>query len=485
MSFTSTTYGGAHSDRDTGALHAQMMVLLLEKLGWMINAEKSVLNPTLTLEYTGYNLDSVKMELSLPRDKVDKIVNVCKSLRSQHTATVREAARVIGKLVVTSRAVLPAPLHYRNLQMTQIKALVENGHNYDSNLTVTDQCKEELSWWIQNVTVWNGKSMISPNTENTLEIETDASNIGLGVTCGGVVTQGQFLQEKMKRHINEKELLAAYFTVKAYTRDRTVNHLHIKSDNTMSVAEINQMGSTTSESLMQITAKLWKYCLEKNMLITAEHLKVILNTTADELSRVFRDSSNWELGPKIFKQISIIWGLIHLDLFADRTNHQVNQYVSWRPDPLAMATDALSVKWGNHAAYEFPPFCLIGRCLSKIAKDECGLIMITPLWQTATWWPLALQMSTMDPIMLPKTQKMITGPQGESHPLVETNMLNLIVWKVSGIRQETKLYQKQLGIYPTTSYPQAHDPLTSQPGNGGVAGVVNGKLIQFQPLWKI
>ena len=116
--------------------------------------------------------------------------------------------------------------------------------------------------------------------------------------------------------------------------------------------------------------------------------------------------------------------------FADRTNHQVNQYVSWRPDPSAVATDAFSVKWGNHAAYAFPPFCLIGRCLSKIAKDKCGLIMITPLWQTANWWPLTLQMSTMDPILLLKTQKMITGPQGESHPLVETNMLSLVVWKV-------------------------------------------------------
>ena len=55
---------GVHSDRETAAIYAQVTVLLLEKLGMMINAEKSVLSPTQILEYTGYNLDSVKMELS-------------------------------------------------------------------------------------------------------------------------------------------------------------------------------------------------------------------------------------------------------------------------------------------------------------------------------------------------------------------------------------------------------------------------------------
>ena len=63
--------------------------------------------------------------------------------------------------------------------------------------------------------------------------------------------------------------------------------------------------------------------------------------------------------------------------------------------------------------------------------------------------------------------------------------LSHTVAKVSGITRETKLCQKQLENYTTKSYPQARNPLTSQPGNGGAAGVVNEKLIQFQPLWKI
>ena len=44
------------------------------------------------------------------------------------------------------------------------------------------------------------------------------------------------------------------------------------------------------------------------------------------------------------------------DLFATRLNHQLPLYVSWQPDPFAMATDAFQVRWTN----------LEGLCLSSL-----------------------------------------------------------------------------------------------------------------------
>ena len=55
--------------------------------------------------------------------------------------------------------------------------------------------------------------------------------------------------------------------------------------------------------------------------------------------------------------------------------------VSWKPDPGAIATDALSQPWTDLKGYEFPPFSLIGRCLSKIQhKKVPELILIAPVW---------------------------------------------------------------------------------------------------------
>ena len=50
-----------------------------------------------------------------------------------------------------------------------------------------------------------------------------------------------------------------------------------------------------------------------------------------------------------------------IDLFATGVNHQVPAFVSWRPEPGAVTTDAFNIKWDFHLAYLFPPFCMIER----------------------------------------------------------------------------------------------------------------------------
>ena len=59
---------------------------------------------------------------------------------------------------------------------------------------------------------------------------------------------------------------------------------------------------------------------------TAEHLPGALNITADKESRVFNDSSNWKLNENVFQMIMSQFGKAELDLFADRTNHQLLKY---------------------------------------------------------------------------------------------------------------------------------------------------------------
>ena len=108
---------GSHQDKETASLHATLTVVLLIHTRWVINYEKSILDPVQKIEYMGYILDSAQMELSLPRDKLEKIILACKKQGSKSKATVRQVASVMGKLVAAARAVLPAPLHYRNLQM--------------------------------------------------------------------------------------------------------------------------------------------------------------------------------------------------------------------------------------------------------------------------------------------------------------------------------------------------------------------------------
>ncbi len=74
------------------------------------------------------------------------------------------------------------------------------------------------------------------------------------------------------------------------------------------------------------------------------------------VSRHFHDSSNWKLCPEVFRALMRIRGPCAKDLFADRLNAQLPQFFSWRPDPMALASDALQQDWSNGRNYAFPPF---------------------------------------------------------------------------------------------------------------------------------
>ena len=59
-----------------------------------------------------------------------------------------------------------------------------------------------------------------------------------------------------------------------------------------------------------------------------------------------------------------------IDLFASRINKQLEQYVSYRPDPHAAGVDAFTLTWTKLTFYAFPPFSLIANVLSKIKNEK-------------------------------------------------------------------------------------------------------------------
>lgn len=204
-----------------------------------------------------------------------------------------------------------------------------------------------------------------------LTITSDASKLGWGGEMNGMTTQGQWSLEESHLHINILEMRAAEYLVKAFTQDKRDIHCHLRLDNKSCVAQINKMGGTRSRPLFEALSSLWGYCLQKGITVTAEHLPGKLNTVADYQSRVFTDSSNWQLRREFFGVINNRWGPLRIDLFADRLNTQLEKYASWKPDPGATQVDSFLMNWQNLEGYAFPPFCLIGRCLGKIRKEEC------------------------------------------------------------------------------------------------------------------
>ena len=161
-------------------------------------------------------------------------------------------------------------------------------------------------------------------------------------------------------------------------------------------------GGTHSHQLNSLAVQMWKSCLDHHIFLTAEHLPGWKNQIADKESRVVRDCCDWMIHPNLFSQIRQVMGPREVDLFASRLTHQLPRFFSWRPDPLAEATDAFTQDWSQCQGYANPPWCLILRTLSKIQREEARVLLIVPVWRTQPWYPLLLQLLV---ICYPKARK--------------------------------------------------------------------------------
>jgi len=146
------------------------------------------------------------------------------------------------------------------------------------------------------------------------------------------------------------------------------------------------------------------------------------------------------------------------------------------------ATDVFSQSWHRLFPYAFPPFCLIGRVLTKVRNEKCTLMLVAPVWQTQHWYPLLLEMSIRNPVLLPQHRDLLKDPSGKNHPLTQKRSIHLAVWLVSGHTYLQRAYHRKLQNLSLNLEGLEHYHIMTRPGKSGFAGVMNGSLIPFDVL---
>ena len=63
----------------------QMAVNLLKALGFIINLDKSILTPTQVITFLGFTINSITMRFTLPSEKVQKLLTLCRQIPSNST----------------------------------------------------------------------------------------------------------------------------------------------------------------------------------------------------------------------------------------------------------------------------------------------------------------------------------------------------------------------------------------------------------------
>ena len=152
---------------------------LLESLGFTVNLEKSSMMPSTTIQHLGFVIDSINMTVSLPSDTLTRLVRSCQDLLVTDRVSIRKLARVIGTIVSSFMAVVHGQLHYRGLEMFKTQCL-DQTHNYDRLVTLSNPCRADLLWWRDNAVSANGRSIsdILGFSNCSDDLFTDASKSG-------------------------------------------------------------------------------------------------------------------------------------------------------------------------------------------------------------------------------------------------------------------------------------------------------------------
>ncbi|KAJ8044060.1 hypothetical protein HOLleu_11420 [Holothuria leucospilota] len=372
-------------------------VNLLTELGFLVHYVKSEPEPNKEIRFLGFMLNSEKMTISPSFEKKEKTKEKSKMLLRASSVKIRNLAEIIGVLVANFPGVEFGPLYYRSLERDKIRALKRAKGDFDSMVCISSESRADLLWWIKTI---DTASKLIEHGKPSQTLNCDASNIGWGAVLGYGSRRGVWNSEQRRLHINERELLAIYFGLKTLCSKLGSVHLRILSDSSVAVSYINRMGGTKSPKCNVIAKSIWLWCIQRNIWISAAHISGARNEYADYLSRLKQATTEWSLSKQVFHQIEAMYGSPDVDLFASRFNTKLPTFVSWKPDPIALAIDAFSLDWKNYKFYAFPPFSLVGKCLQKISADNATGILVAPLWTTQPWFVTLLEMLVAQPSII-------------------------------------------------------------------------------------
>ena len=332
-----------------------------------------------------------------------------------------------------------------------------------------------ITWWVANID-FQEKSLLSSSPD--CELFTDACLTGWGASIGDVTTGGHWAQEELD-HINILELKAILLGLQSLCRDRTGSHVRLRSDNTTAVACIDRCGSTRP-NLHALTVNIFEWAASRDITLSAQHVQGLDNVTADIESRVSRMDGEWMLQPDIFNKICQLFYTPVIDLFATRLNAQLSVYVSWRPDPSAMCTNAFTLDWGGKSLYAFPPFSLVSRTLRKLQDDKATALMILPLWPAQMWFPTALLLSAEDPVLLPHYPLFLPQRPTLPHPRAQGLVLTAMV--LSGQHSRIAAFRQRLPSFYFNPGGLALRHNMGRISRAGCCFASGGKLIHFSHL---
>jgi hypothetical protein len=119
---------------------------------------------------------------------------------------------------------------------------VRSSDDWDKPQQLNIECIQELTWWKNNITHWNGKSILPQTPQQTVYVDTSNSGWGCSLQLSNNNHQTGFrhwTHQEAQMSINWRELKTAFLALKTFPKLQNMRIL-IRTDNTTSMAYMNK-----------------------------------------------------------------------------------------------------------------------------------------------------------------------------------------------------------------------------------------------------
>ena len=421
--------------------HTHDLVALCQKLGWLVNLEKSELEPKQIFDFVGYRFDLKTGRVRPTQDHWQNLQEKIVKILSLPTCPVRQFMSLIGLLTATEKQVHLGRLHMRPIQW-HLKNNWRVPESLEKIIPIPKSLHPHLRWWLDEENVLKGQPLHP--IKYALQMFTDASKEGWGAHLDEHIARGDWSLPESNMHINYLELKAVFLALKHFQNLCAGKTVLIATDNTTVVSYINKEGGMRSGPLCALLWRIITWCTKRQVTLRARHIPGRLNVVADKLSRLGQTiQSEWSLLPEVFQAICDRWHWPQIDLFATRFNNKLPLFVSPIPDPQAAAVDALSQPWEDMDAFAFPPTAILGKVVEKLRDTlYTRFILIAPGWPNMPWFWDLVAMSSQIPLSLPNLPNLLTQPFNQIPHRNLTN-LNLHAWLLEPQQSKNRVSLRQ------------------------------------------
>ena len=237
--------------------------------------------PTTFLTFLGIQIDTVRSQLSLPVEKVQRLREILRQWRRKRACTRKELESLLGHLCHAATVIHPGRIFLRHLF-----SLLSRVSNPSHFIRLNVEARTDIVWWQCLLLQWNGLSFFPPHAPSC-HVYSDASgSFGSGAVC-------RESNSWFKLHwpdtwadvgIAAKELVPIVVAAALWGSQWAGRHVCFHSDND-AVVTVIQRRSVRHPLLIQLLRCLFFYASILHFHFSSRHIPGTDNVIADATSR--------------------------------------------------------------------------------------------------------------------------------------------------------------------------------------------------------